>query len=183
MLYIVRHGKTEWNSLQKLQGQTDTDLNEEGIQMAQKAAKEYADVHFDICYSSPLKRAVRTAELILEGRNVPIITDDRLKEMSFGQYEGSVGYFEDDDFPLRNLFQEPARYTKSIGGAESFDELFARTGEFLDQVVKPELEKGLDILIVGHGAMNCSIICQINNIPISDFWKAGIENCKLKCLV
>jgi probable phosphoglycerate mutase len=50
-------------------------------------------------------------------------------------------------------------------------------------VVKPQLELGKAVLIVGHGAMNCSIVCQVKNIPIKDFWRAGIENCKLMQLL
>lgn len=53
MLYIMRHGKTDWNAMRKLQGRTDIPLNEEGRQMAEHARTEYADIHFDICYCSP----------------------------------------------------------------------------------------------------------------------------------
>ena len=86
MLYIMRHGKTEWNELHKLQGQTDIPLNENGRKMAREAGKRYREIHFDICYCSPLIRAKETAELVLEGRAVPIVTDDRLMEMCFGEY-------------------------------------------------------------------------------------------------
>ena len=88
MLYIMRHGKTEWNELHKLQGRTDIPLNENGRKMAREAGKRYREIHFDICYCSPLIRAKETAELVLEGRIVPIVTDDRLMEMCFGEYEG-----------------------------------------------------------------------------------------------
>ena len=59
----------------------------------------------------------------------------------------------------------------------------ARTGEFLDTIIKPELAKGKDILIVGHGAMNSSIICQVRGKSYEHFWDEAIENCKLKCLI
>lgn len=87
MLYIMRHGKTDWNAKHKLQGRTDIPLNEEGIQMAEQAKEKYKDVNFDICYCSPLVRAKQTAEIVLEGRNIPIVYDDRLMEMCFGVYE------------------------------------------------------------------------------------------------
>ena len=66
MLYIMRHGKTDWNAKHKLQGRTDIPLNEEGIQMAEQAKEKYKDVNFDICYCSPLVRAKQTAEIVLE---------------------------------------------------------------------------------------------------------------------
>lgn len=182
MLYIMRHGKTEWNEKHKLQGRTDIPLNEKGILMAKKACEEYKDVHFDICYCSPLTRAKQTAELVLEGRNVQIIYDTRLEEMSFGKFEGTEECINIPDCPIKMFFLEPENY-EAPEGAESLDDLFLRTGSFLNEVVMPELEKGKDILIVGHGAMNSSILCQVKNLPRKDFWRAGIENCKLMKLM
>ena len=106
-LYIIRHGLTDWNVAHRLQGQTDTDLNEDGIRMAHEAASEYKVIHFDVCYCSPLKRARMTAEILLEGRDVPIIIDDRLKEMSFGIYEGFENCFSFPDCPMYAFFKNP----------------------------------------------------------------------------
>ena len=100
MLYIMRHGKTEWNVRHKLQGRTDIPLNEEGRKMAEKAHEEYKDINIDICYCSPLVRARETAEIVLRGRNIPILTDDRLVEMSFGEYEGVENSFHIPDCPI-----------------------------------------------------------------------------------
>lgn len=66
---------------------------------------------------------------------------------------------------------------------ESLDALFARTGEFLREEVAPRLAAGQDILIVGHGAMNCAIVSQLRGLPRAEFWSAGIENCKLMRLL
>ena len=107
MLYIMRHGKTDWNTLGKLQGRTDIPLNDEGRAMAEKARTEYRDVHFDVCYCSPLSRAKETAEIFLKGREIPILPDDRLVEMGFGRYEGMEGVSTDPDCPISVLFQEP----------------------------------------------------------------------------
>ncbi len=178
MLYITRHGKTDWNVIQKLQGHVDIPLNEEGIESARTAGIKYKDIHFDVCYCSPLDRARKTAELFLEGRDIPIITDDRLIEMGFGEYEGITGYFNNPSCPINNLFVDPVNYIQT-GGAESFEELFARTGSFLNEVIYPELEQKRDVLIMGHGAMNCSIISQIKKTPLSEFWSNLIGNCEL----
>ena len=178
----MRHGKTDWNVLHKLQGRTDIPLNEEGRRMAEAAREQYKDINFDVCYCSPLIRARETAQILLKERDIPIICDDRLKEMSFGVYEGTENSFQIPDCPVNVLFKDPAKY-KAVEGGESFEELFARTGEFLKKVVEPGLAEGKDILIVGHGAMNSSIVCQIRNMPLEHFWDAGIENCKLMKLV
>ena len=179
MLYIIRHGQTDWNALKKLQGRTNIPLNEKGREMARHARDEYKDVHFDVCYCSPLDRARETADILLSGRDVPIIIDERLIEMSFGVYEGKPYSFENADCEMNTFFCTPEKYTHPVEGGESIDELFARTGEFLKNVVEPQLADGKDVLIVGHGAMNSSIVCRIKGLPVKDFWSAGIENCKL----
>ena len=166
MLYIMRHGRTDWNDRHKLQGRTDIPLNEEGRRMAEAAREDYMNVPLDICYCSPL-----------------ILTDDRLREMSFGEYEGTENSFNIPDCPVNIIFQHPEAYTRSVGGAETFDELFARTGSFLREVIDPLIKKEKDVLIVGHGAMNLSIISQIRKLPIQDFWTPGIVNCKMIRLI
>ena len=181
MLYIMRHGLTDWNVAHRLQGQTETDLNEAGLRMAHEAAVEYKDVHFDVCYCSPLKRARMTAEILLEGRDVPIITDDRLKEMAFGIYEGFANTYSFPDCPMYAFFKHPEAYKPPLG-AESMDELFERTGEFLREVAEPQVAEGKDVLIVGHGAMNSSIVCQIKKRDLSEFWADPIPNCRLQRL-
>lgn len=181
-LYIMRHGRTDWNVLKKLQGRTDIPLNDEGRAMTQNARTEYQDIHFDVCYCSPLVRATETARIFLEGREIPLIIDNRLIEMSFGIYEGMENSFKDAQSPMHTFFYDPEHYIAK-DGAESFASLFARTGEFLREVAEPEIKNGKQILIIGHGAMNSSIICQVKKIPLAHFWEAGIENCKLKKLI
>lgn len=178
MLYIMRHGKTDWNAKRKLQGCTDIPINDEGREMAIAASEEYKDVHFDVCYCSPLIRARETAELVLKGRKIPIIIDDRLREMGFGIYEGIENSFDIPDCPVNVLFFEPQNY-KGVEGGETLDDVFKRTGDFLKEVVEPDLAEGKDVLIVGHGAMNSTIVTQIRNNPVSELWKEGIPNCKL----
>ena len=84
-------------------------------------------------------------------------------------------YNEDNDVIIKN------HHVAEDG--ETFDDLFARTGSFLKEVVQPQLDAGKDVIIVGHGAMDSSIVCQVQNIPLEKFWDAGIENCKLMKLL
>lgn len=183
MLYIMRHGKTEWNALHKLQGRTDIPLNEEGKRMARQACEKYKELNIDVCYCSPLVRALETAQIVLKNRKISIIEDKRLSEMSFGEYEGIENSLAIPDCPINVIFNQPEKYIESVGGAETFEQLFARTGSFLKEIVEPQIQAGKDILIVGHGAMNSSIICQVKKLPIEEFWSAGIEQCKIIKLI
>ncbi len=178
MLYIIRHGKTDWNMQNKLQGHMDIPLNEEGIQMAIESGKKNKDVHFDICFCSPLTRAKQTAAYFLGDRKVPVIYDDRLKEMNFGIYEGTLNYRTDENCPVNVFFKDPANYN-GVKDGESTKDLMNRTKDFLDTVVNPMLKEGKDILIVGHGAANSSLICQFRGLGVEKFWDEGIENCRL----
>jgi len=172
MLYIMRHGRTDWNDRKKLQGRTDIPLNDVGRKMAAEAAQVYKNVPLDVCYCSPLARARQTAEIFLKDRNIPIITDDRLIEMSFGIYEGAEQSARALDCPINILF-------KAVEGGESIEELFERTGDFLRNVLEPQLEDGKNIVIIGHGAMNSGIICQVRGLSTEHFWDAGINQCEL----
>ena len=90
-LYILRHGKTQWNALRKVQGAADIPLAEEGISLARKVGETLKDVPFDLCFSSPLKRAIQTAELVLgqKADRIPVILDKRIQEIDFGALEGT----------------------------------------------------------------------------------------------
>ena len=90
-LYIIRHGVTEWNELKKVQGAADIPLAPEGMRLAEKTGEALRDVPFDICFTSPLHRAVETARLVLGKRadRVPVIPDRRIQEIDFGVVEGT----------------------------------------------------------------------------------------------
>lgn len=178
MLYIMRHGKTDWNAKHKLQGRTDIPLNEDGKRMAENACNQYKDIHLDVCYCSPLIRAIETAEIVLKGRNIPIVVDERLTEMGFGIFEGVENSFQISGCPINTLFSNPESY-QAVEKGESLEDLYSRTGAFIKEIIEPALLQKKDVLIVGHGAMNSSIICQIKDIPIEKFWGEGLEQCKL----
>jgi broad specificity phosphatase PhoE len=84
----VRHGFTEWNRQWRFQGRTDIPLNDEGIAQAHAAARRLQNVPIDIVVSSPLIRAVKTAEIIAEASSKPVEIDADLIECDFGSFEG-----------------------------------------------------------------------------------------------
>jgi broad specificity phosphatase PhoE len=85
-LTLVRHGITDWNVTGKFQGHTDTPLSDEGRLQAQALAKHLKKAKVDLIYSSPLSRALETAQIVFPNRE--IIQDDRLRELNFGEFEG-----------------------------------------------------------------------------------------------
>ena len=176
MLYLMRHGKTSWNIARRYQGVMDIPLCDVGIEQAKAAHEQYKDVHFDICYCSPLSRAKQTASILLEGRDVKIVYDNRLHEMNFGEYEGRYLNHDDKEDPMTILFDHPERFVPGKGG-ERLEDVLDRTRSFLEECVYPYKDK--DILVVGHGAMNSGIVCNIKDIPINGYWQGFIKNCEL----
>lgn len=87
-LYIMRHGKTDWNAKHKLQGRTDIPLNDEGRRMAKKPREKYKDILLMCVTVLRSSDAKETAEIVLRGRNIPVITDERLQERALGYMKG-----------------------------------------------------------------------------------------------
>ena len=87
-LYLVRHGETEWNKKEILQGHVDIPLNEEGEKQVAQTAQELKDIKFEAIFSSDLHRALRTDEIIKMERQLAVQTSKLLRERDFGHYEG-----------------------------------------------------------------------------------------------
>ena len=94
LIYVLRHGVTQWNKLKKVQGAMDIPLAPEGIELAKKTGEALKNVHFDICFTSPLTRARQTAQCVIGARQIPVIEDKRIQEIDFGVLEGTR--FKDD---------------------------------------------------------------------------------------
>lgn len=145
-LYIARHGQTDWNVQHKAQGRTDIPLNETGCEQAQKLRNNIKDIRFDAVYASPLKRAAETAQIATDGR-YEIIYDDRLKERSFGDFEGQEinGWVEATGVDIGDL-----KLNSNVGSIEPVRDVLARTKDFLDDI-KAKHGEDETILIVAHG--------------------------------
>ena len=179
-IYMIRHGETDWNKKRKLQGQVDIPLNEFGKLLAKETAPALADVPFAVCYTSPLKRAAETARLVLGDREVPIVPDKRIQEMSFGEFEGLCCREEGWNIPdpgFRNFFNAPEVYQPPKGG-ESFEEVRARLNNFLEELYQKEELQDKNVLLSTHGAALCWILSLMKGLPISGYWQQGVhKNC------
>ena len=150
-IYLIRHGETEWNHLRKMQGQMDIPLNEYGIELAEKTAEGMKDIKFDRIFASPLVRAKKTAEIIAANSCVEVETDDRLKEINFGEGEGSdINEVKaDSSHPLHNFFIHPEQFVPMEGG-ENFAQVQKRGLEFLKEVVFPLEGSVENVAVVAH---------------------------------
>ena len=178
-LYIVRHGETVWNAEKRIQGNMDIELSEKGRQLAGELGERLEGISFDRIYSSPLIRAYETACLIRGHRNIPIIRDDRLREMSFGEMEGaSWAEWLGEESPYRFFFDEPGKFCPPKGG-ESLEQVMERTREFLQEVIEPQWSGTERVMIVAHGALNKGLMCHIEGNTKENYWGTGLQkNCE-----
>lgn len=179
-LYIVRHGRTKWNELGLIQGSSDIPLLEEGREMAMKTGEALRNTSFDAVYASPLSRALETARIIIGKRNLEIRKEPRLREMSFGVYEGEK-YLPGSDL-LEGFYDAPDRYRAPEDG-ESFFDICARADAFLSELLK---KHGRDerILIVAHAAINQALFRFLEKTELADLWKRGLQkNCAVAIAV
>ena len=140
MIYLIRHGQTDWNLDRKLQGQTDIPLNNNGRGQAEEAAKEIANLKIDRIISSDLSRAKETAEIINKKIGVEISFDKRLREVNYGDYEGElIETIKDEDWNVFN--QNPEKKN-----GESRKQVYERVKSFLQEINESE-----NVLVVTHG--------------------------------
>ncbi|MCF0151607.1 MAG: histidine phosphatase family protein [Firmicutes bacterium] len=177
MIFIMRHGQTDWNAARRMQGKSDIPLNEAGRQMAAASREAIARIPFDICYCSPLSRAKETAQLALAGSGISILEDARLMEIGFGSWEGHIKK-EGEITPIDGLFEHPESYIPPEG-AESLQQLWDRTGAFFQEIALPLHEQGKNVLIVAHGGTNCCLLARVRQTPVEDYWKALPKNCEI----
>lgn len=152
--YIVRHGETEWNTKQLLQGHADSPLTKNGEEQVEKLAKRFAVLKFDYVFSSDLLRAKRTAELLTIEKKLAINTTQLLRERSFGKYEGKPReIFQAENKELikkyESLSQAEQWKFKYAQDMESSEEIIGRLLTFLRETAVTY--EGKNILVVTHG--------------------------------
>ncbi len=165
-LYITRHGQTEWNIENRLQGWRDSNLTEKGIEDAVNLSERLKDVDFTHIYTSTQKRAIETAKILRRKRDIKIIELDELKEIGFGEWEGiekeELLTTHKDQF---DIFLNKAHLYRPSHNAESYQEIYRRVESSLDRILK---SKGENILIVSHGVTIKIMTSIIKGIPLEE---------------
>lgn len=162
-LYLVRHGQTDWNAADRLQGQSDIPLNAVGIAQAQSLRDQIRqrNLRFDAIYSSPLQRVRKTAEIIAD--NQPIIIDSRLNERNAGQFEGgppSALFDNEIDFLDISL-------NSDAFGVEPICAFHARAADFL-QSLERSYSKDAAILIISSNGLMKRFTMILKHLPASN---------------
>ena len=168
-IMLVRHGVTEWNATQRIQGQSDTHLVPDGVHQARLLTIHFPFDTVDAIYSSDLNRAMTTAKIIASRFNLEITPVKEFREINFGSWEGKS--FEDiakeEPAEFKKFFLQPDMLI--FKGGETFAELQNRAITMLKKIVH-DIGDNKNIVIVMHGAIIRTIIAYILEMPLRKIW-------------
>ena len=176
-LLLVRHGITEFNSTRRFAGYSDVEMSDAGYRQVEKLRDRLANEKIDIIYSSDLRRALVTAEVISSRHNVDIITYSELREINYGDAEGLTFQEISSRYPeVAELVTNFSLQLKFPGG-ESFEGFIERTSKFLDKLKRHTPSQTM--LIVSHGGPLRVLICRLLEIDLGHWRQIRLDNASL----
>ena len=178
LLFTVRHGLTELNRDKRVGGRYDVPLIEEGRRQAREANGSFDGTHFDVVISSPLSRALETAEIIAGVRREEIVVEDGCTERSFGEMEGLTPAQVKERLPqVRYVRIGHVDYSLNPPGGETFEQLHERARRFLERTL--ELHGGKKIIHFGHENFLQQLHGVIHGLGPMKSLERAILNCEL----
>ena len=169
-ILLARHGETAWNAEGRYQGQEDIPLSEVGEAQARSLGDRLRHVHIDRAVASPLKRALRTAELALgDERLGRLTTDAGLMEIAHGTWEGLLAAEIRERDPHRLHAWRHAPHEVLMPEGESLQHVLDRAWPALARATDGLAEDGT-LLVVAHDAVNRVLLCKVLGLPLSRLW-------------
>ena len=203
-LVLIRHGESEWNKLNLFTGWTDVDLSEKGVEEAKNAGKILKEqgYSFDVAYTSYLKRAIHTLNNVLQSMDqeyIPVYKTWRLNEKHYGALQGlnkaeTAQKYGDEqvklwrrsyDVPAPELEDNDPRNAKNqkaykdvdkklIPATESLKDTVARVVPYFEEVIKPSIKEGKQVIVAAHGNSLRSLVKYLENISDDDIVSLNI---------
>ncbi len=173
-IVLLRHGQTDWNLQYRFQGHSDVPLNAEGERQAMTCLRRMQAWDPQEIWVSSLGRALRTASLATGRAPSEFHVTDKLKEISFGRWEGLTveqlkAQYEDQ---YRLWMEDPCLATPT--GAETFQQAMKRSGEVLEEALRSSAQR---CLLVAHGGIFRALLAQALAIPTAAAWRLKLTNC------
>ncbi len=179
-LIIVRHGETEWNVTEIFRGRIDIELNETGIKQAELLAEYLSKIKVDAIYCSPLKRALRTAKIMANCRNLDVNIAPGLIDFNYGQWQGLSHQKVKDKY--KELYaawiNHPERVKMPAG--ESLEEARERAVSVVTNIITRY--QGT-VILVAHRVVNKVLICALLGLDNSHFWRIKQDTCGITTFI
>ena len=166
IVYLTRHGQTEWNIEKRLQGRGNSSLTKSGIERAEELRDRIDNIHIDVIYSIPIERALHTARILKGNKSIEIITNDNLMEMCFGDYEGRKTdevMKENPEWNINLIMNGDVNLCAPNG--ETLACVRKRVKEAMDKII--EDNRGKTILVVAHGITLKALMYYFNDKEVN----------------
>ena len=173
-IILVRHGETEWNVKEIFRGRIDIELNETGMRQAELLAEYLSDLKIEAVYSSPLRRALKTAEVITSHHKLDVEIADGLMDFDYGEWQGL--FHEEVKERYKELYAQwinnPHQVIMPAG--ESLSDVSQRAIGVVNEVIA---RYGGTVVLVSHRVVNKVVICALLGLDNSHFWNIRQDTC------
>jgi len=172
-IYLLRHAQSEYNEKGIFQGRLDSDLTPLGFVQARLSAQEFLGKEIEVIYSSPQRRAYKTALTIADLLGLEVIVDERIREMSFGNYEGKKFWdlVEEEGHIFRAWLSNPVR--NPLPTQENMEDFSKRVKSFLEDVINGPYK---NLLVVAHGGTLHAMVCLATGLGLENIWNIHMDN-------
>lgn len=171
-LILARHGQTNWNVIEVFRGRSDVDLDETGYRQAELLADYLCECEIEAVYSSPLRRALKTAGAIASPHNLEVIITESLNDLKFGEWEGLTITQVQQKYPtLFNKWIEEPHLVK-IPGGERLDDVTSRAKTLVNDIINKH--KGT-VVLVSHRVVHKVLILALMGVDNSHFWNVRLD--------
>ena len=177
-IFLLRHGETDWNRDHRCQGIVDLDLNGTGVRQANEVAAYLRHERIHSIYSSNLRRAVQTAEVVSREHGLSIQIEPNLRELDHGELEGLT--FEE----IRDKYGEFIQKWRSepadllLPGGERLADVAERAWSAVNRIIDRHIEEHR-IVLVSHNFPIVAILCRITNTPLNQYRSFHLDPCGL----
>lgn len=173
-IVLVRHGETEWNAGEIFRGKADVCLNDAGLRQAELVAEYLAEFRIEAVYSSPLLRALKTAEAIASRQGLEVRIEPGLTDLGFGEWEGKPLQRVKEEYP--ELYAQWVEHPEkaAMPGGESLEEVKCRVVKVVGEVIAWH---GGMVALVSHRVVHKVLICHLLGLDNSHFWNIKLDTC------
>jgi broad specificity phosphatase PhoE len=173
VVYLLRHGETDYNRDGRVQGHTESDLSDLGREQARRLGERINDVNFLRAFTSPLRRAEQTCAIAMNG-SVDYEARDGLREINLGEWEGRKASELRSDYPaeVKLWFRQPSAL--QIPGGETVEQFRTRVTDEMNRI-RTEHPDGT-LAVFAHGGVICTYLTSLLEMKLDDIWRFKIRN-------
>lgn len=174
---LIRHGETDWNRQRIFRGRADVLLSPEGIRQAELVTITLKEIGIDAIYSSPLKRALQTAQKIADFHNLEVVVEPGFMDFDYGEWQGLSHQEVRKRYPELYSRWEKEPHTVRTPGGESLQDVRKRSVNALEKVLAEHPSR--TVVIVSHRVVNKVLLCFVLGLDNSHFWRIRQDTCAI----